>query len=238
MKILLISDIHANFPALQAIIAHFKNTSFDAICNCGDSIVYGPFPNETLHWLETNKVHSIIGNTDRKVKKLLSGKSFKKPKKTEKRIMYTWTVAQLDTKSNNYLCSLQKSYLLRTKDYDIGLFHGSPEHPNEFLFPDTASARFAELANSCSCPVIITGHSHMPYHKLAGDTHFINPGSVGRMFDSDPSGSCAVLTLSNAEITVTHYRIAYPISETTRELGKQNLPKIYQRMYQLGQKLN
>ena len=152
--------------------------------------------------------------------------------------MYTWTASQLDTKSNTYLCSLQKSYLLRTKDADIGLFHGSPEHPNEFLFPGTASARFAELAKSCSCPIIVTGHSHMPYHKQIGDTHFINPGSVGRMFDSDPSSSCAVLTLSNAEITVTHYRIPYPINETTRELDRQNLPEIYQKMYQLGQKLN
>jgi predicted phosphodiesterase len=70
MKILLLSDIHGNFPALAAIINFFEDTSFTAICNCGDSLVYAPFPNETLHWLQNNNVRSILGNTDRKVKKL------------------------------------------------------------------------------------------------------------------------------------------------------------------------
>jgi putative phosphoesterase len=238
MKILLLSDIHGNFPALQAIVTHFKNTSFNAICNCGDSTVYAPFPNETLHWLKANKVYSILGNTDRKVKKILCGKIFKKPKKIEKRIMYTWTASQLTTTSKNYLYSLRKSHTLTTRYADICLFHGSPEHPNEFLFPNTAPTRFAELASSCSCPVIVTGHSHTPYHKQVGDTHFINPGSVGRMFDSNPTSSCAVLTLNRTKIEVTHYRIPYPIHETTRELARLNFPEIYQKMYQLGQKLN
>ncbi len=238
MRILLLSDIHGNFPALKAIITHFREVSFDAICNCGDSLVYGPFPNETLHWLEANKVYSIVGNTDRKVKKLLRGKSFKKPNKPEKRIMYTWTANQLDLQSSTYLCSLKKSYILHTKFSDICLYHGSPEHPNEFLFPDTELTRFRELASCCPCPVIVTGHSHMPYHKQVGDTHFINPGSVGRMFDSNPASSCAVLSLNDLEMNITHYRIPYFIDETTKELGRQKLPKIYQKMYQLGKKLN
>lgn len=238
MKILLLSDIHGNFPALKAIIAYFQDGFFAAICNCGDSTVYGPFPNETLHWLEANNVHSILGNTDRKIKKLLSGKSFKKPKKLEKRIMYTWTADQLDLQSRIYLRSLDKSKTLQTRHSAICLFHGSPEHLNEFLFPDTDTTRFEELASSCPCPVIVTGHSHMPYHKQVGNTHFINPGSVGRMFDSNPASSCAVLTLNKTEIAVTHYRISYQIEETTKELGRQKLPEIYQTMYELGQKMN
>ncbi len=78
----------------------------------------------------------------------------------------------------------------------------------------------------------------MPYHKQVGDTHFINPGSVGRMFDSNPASSCAVLSLNDLEMNITHYRIPYFIDETTKELGRQKLPKIYQKMYQLGKKLN
>lgn len=238
MKILLLSDIHGNFPALKAIIAYFQDNSFAAICNCGDSTVYGPFPNETLHWLKTNNVHSILGNTDRKIKKLLSGKNFKKPKKAEKRIMYTWTADQLDLQSRTYLCSLDKSNTLQVRNLAICLFHGSPANPDEFLFPDTDTKRFEELAASCPCPVIVTGHSHMPYHKQVRNTHFINPGSVGRMFDSNPESSCAVLTLRGTEIAVTHYRIPYQIEETTKELGKQKLPEIYKTMYELGQKMN
>ena len=238
MKLLLLSDIHGNFPALEAIITFFQDTSFAAICNCGDSLVYAPFPNETLHWLQEHNVHSILGNTDRKVKKLLKGKNFSKPRKTEKRIMYTWTAEHLDQSATKFLFSLRKSLRFSMSDHSICLFHGSPEHPNEFLFPDTSRNRFAELSASCPCSIIITGHSHTPFHKVVGNTHFINPGSVGRMFDSNPAASCAVLDLSNTTVKVVHYRINYPVKRTVNALQQYNMPEIYQSMYLLGEKLN
>ncbi len=237
MKILLLSDIHGNYPALQAVNDRFSNTFFDTICNCGDSLVYGPFPNETLDWLEENKVCSILGNTDKKIIKLLKGKSFKKPGKEEKRIMYTWTAQQLTSKSKKYLLSLKKSYSIEAT-YPVLLFHGSPEHPNEFLFPNTPHSRFKDLANSFPNSIVVSGHSHTPYYKHVATTHFINPGSVGRMFDSDPTASCAILNIVETAVSVEHFRIEYAIQETTTALKNAGLPEIYQRMYLLGQKLN
>ena len=238
MKTLLLSDIHGNFPALEAIINAFAGISFTAICNCGDSIVYAPFPNETLHWLQSHNVHSILGNTDRKVKKLLKGKSYKKPRKQEKRIMYSLTAKQMDDQARSYLFSLKKSFTFSIGEQSICLFHGSPEHPNEFLFPDTPTERFTKLADTCPCSIIITGHSHTPYHKLIGTTHFINPGSVGRMFDSNPAASCAVLSIQDKTIKVNHYRVNWPIEQTVQALQQYDLPEIYQTMYQTGRKLN
>jgi putative phosphoesterase len=238
MKILLLSDIHANFPALKACINFLPVDSFDAIYNCGDSLVYGPFPNQTLHWLQKNNVPTILGNTDKKVIKLLKGLSFKKPQKEEKRVMYTWTAEQLNSSGKKYIRSLGKSMTFSIGGHIIGLFHGSPEHPNEFLFPDTNQQRFDELARYCPCDIIITGHSHTPYHKHVGSTHFINPGSVGRMFDSNPAASCAVLTIKKHSIKLVHHRISWPIQQTIKALKKNKLPKIYQAMYLAGRKLN
>ncbi len=238
MKILLISDIHGNFPALEACVKKFSDISFDAIYNCGDSLVYGPFPNQTLHWLQTNNVPSIIGNTDKKVIKLLKGKTFKKPRMEEKRVMYTWTAEQLDSSAKQFLLSLHKSRKLSVGGHSIGLFHGSPERHNEFLFPNTPQERFEELADNCPCDIIITGHSHTPYHKQVGETHFINPGSVGRMFDSNPAASCAILTINRHSIQVEHYRIPWQIQLTIKALKKYKLPEIYQAMYLAGKKLN
>jgi len=200
--------------------------------------VYGPFPNQTLHWLQTHQVHSIIGNTDKKVIKLLKGKSFKKPKKEEKRVMYTWTAKQLDSSAKQYLLSLGKSDTIPLGDHTISLFHGSPEQENEFLFPDTPLHRFEELALTCSSNIIITGHSHTPYHLKVGKTHFVNPGSVGRMFDANPDASCAILTITDKDIDVQHYRVPYLIIDTIQALQKNKLPQIYQDMYRLGKKLN
>ena len=238
MKFLLLSDIHGNYPALKAIAEYFAETQFSAICNCGDSIVYAPFPNETLHWLQSHNVYSILGNTDRKIKKLLKGNSFKKPGKQEKRVMYINTSRQMDKQSITYLFSLKKKLSFSAGKHSICLFHGSPEYPNEFLFPNTETERFKELADACTCSIVITGHSHVPYHKLIRATHFINPGSCGRMFDGNPAASCAVLTINDKSVEVNHHRIAWPVEQTVKALQKCGLPKIYQTMYQTGKKLN
>jgi putative phosphoesterase len=247
MRILLISDIHGNYPALRAIDRQLDAASFDYIINSGDSLVYAPFPNETLDWLSSHQTVSILGNTDRKVIKLLSGKSFKKPGKPEKRIMYTSTAEQLTTINRRYLlslattCTVKFSPLGRTANNhrkSLGVFHGSPADHDEFLFADTPDARFRQLAGLTDCHIVVTGHSHTPYYKTLSNVHFINPGSVGRMFDGDPRASCAILELTADTLTVQHLRISYEIAEVVAKIRENNLPEIYAEMFQIGRKMN
>jgi predicted phosphodiesterase len=86
--------------------------------------------------------------------------------------------------------------------------------------------------------IVVIGHSHVPFHKYIGDTHFINPGSVGRMFDGDPRGSCAVLHLTTAGISVEHLRIPYDIEATILALNQASLPRMYQEMFRYAKKTN
>ncbi|WP_136805396.1 metallophosphoesterase family protein [Desulfosediminicola flagellatus] len=247
MKILLLADIHGNFPALEAIEHTFKGTHFDYIINCGDSVVYAPFPNEVIHWLMDKKALSILGNTDKKVIKLLKGKTFKKPSKPDKRIMYSHTADILDKDCSHYLMNLPISRevpLFTTtappagKSDLLGVFHGSPAAPHEFLFDISPENRFKELASEFPYRIVVTGHSHTPYHFQALSSHFINPGSAGRMFDGDPRVSCAVLSFNRNTINVTHYRIEYNVNAVIEALNHHHLPPIYQMMYSLGKKLN
>ncbi len=246
-RILLISDIHGNFPALTAIAKELEITAFDYIVNCGDSTVYAPFPNETLCWLVRHKTISILGNTDRKVINILNDHQFTKPRKLEKRIMYSSTAEALDAAGRRALLSFNRSETLvlqspekisPKKQYSIGIFHGSPADPEEFLFADTPDHRFHELAKGLNCEIVITGHSHSPYHKLLSGIHFINPGSVGRMFDGDPRASCAILEIAPESIKVSHFRISYDINEVVAAIRRHQLPEIYATMFLQGRKLN
>ena len=243
-RILLLSDIHGNFPALEAIDRAVNAASCDYVVNCGDALVYAPFANETMAWLRQHRVVSILGNTDRKVAEILLGKPLKKPRKEEKRVMYTSTARALDEESRRQLLAMGECAALEVTEAGHGgmptllLFHGSPADPDEFLFSDTAGSRFAELAAMVRCRAVAVGHSHSPFHKVIGGIHFINPGSAGRMFDGDPRASCAIVLVSRKDITVSHLRVAYDIEAVARELAKQELPEIYATMFRQGRKLN
>jgi putative phosphoesterase len=190
---------------------------------------------------------NILGNTDKKVIKLLQGKSLKKPGKPEKRIMYETTAQALTKENGIFLQNLPKknSYIVkydkknqRTQQTKIGIYHGSPAAHHEFLFDTTSEQRFLELAAMTNADIVVTGHSHTPYYKKIGGIHFINPGSAGRMFDGNPEGSCAVLHLSHKGINVQHYRIPYDIKTLTDKIAQNKLPDIYSTMYRQGRKLN
>lgn len=247
LKILLISDIHGNYPALKSVANKFHPQQFDHIINCGDSLVYCPFSNETLQWLQQHHVISILGNTDKKIIKLLKGKSFKKPSRPDKRVMYMNCAEQLSSGNRDYLLSLPVRERLvlpwqngtgNKQASMLGVFHGSPAKHHEFLFNTTDLSRFDTLAQQYPYRIIVTGHSHTPYHLKARDTDFINPGSVGRMFDDNPAASCAILELTADNIHVHHMRVEYDIQTVVNRLKKFNLPPIYEEMYKTGKKLN
>ena len=238
-KLLLLGDIHANYPALKAIQTYTRPGRFDRIVNTGDFTVYSTFPNETIQWFrERKKTISILGNTDRRILRILKGKQLKKPRKKEKRVMYFWTSENLLPENIKYLKSLPEQTDFTIGPIRIGVFHGTCEDADEELFPDAPEARFYKLAKSSPCQIHIIGHSHVPYYKVAGGVHFINPGSAGRMFDGDPRASFAILKISSGKIGVEHFRIPYPVKKVVKNLKKNRLPNIYAKMFQIGKKLN
>ena len=238
-KILLLGDVHANYPALKAIGKFIKPNRFDRIVNTGDFTVYSTFPNETIQWFRDRKrTICILGNTDRKILRILKGKKLKKPKKNEKRVMYFWTSENLLPENIAYLKSLPQKTDFTVGRFRIGVFHGTLEDPDEELFPSAPESRFHQLAKDSPYQVQIMGHSHAPYYKIVDGIHFINPGSVGRMFDGDPRTSFAILKVDSGKMAVEHFRIPYSVEAVIADLKNQKLPGIYAKMFRVGEKLN
>jgi putative phosphoesterase len=238
-QLLLLGDIHANYPALKAIANYIRPERFDWIINTGDFTVYSTFPNETIQWFrERKRTICILGNTDRKILRILKGKKLKKPKKEEKRVMYFWTSETLLPENIAYLKSLPEQTDFTAGDFRIGVFHGTRDDPDEELFPSAPESRFRQLARDSVYQVQIMGHSHVPYYKIVDGIHFINPGSVGRMFDGDPRASFAILKIASGKIAVKHFRIPYAVEEVIADLKNQKLPQIYAKMFRVGKKLN
>ena len=152
--------------------------------------------------------------------------------------MYFWTSENLLAENITYLRSLPKQTDFTIGRIRIGVFHGTRDDPDEELFFSAPESRFQQLAKDSPYQVQIMGHSHAPYYKIVDGVHFINPGSVGRMFDGDPRTSFAILKVSSGKIAVEHFRIPYAVEKVVRGLKSQKLPKIYAKMFRVGKKLN
>ncbi len=152
--------------------------------------------------------------------------------------MYFWTSEHILPENIAYLKSLPEKTDFTVGRFRIGVFHGTLEDPDEELFPSAPENRFRQLAKDSPYQVQIMGHSHVPYHKVVDGIHFINPGSVGRMFDGDPRTAFAILKISSQKLAVEHFRIPYAVEEVVKGLKEQKLPDIYAKMFKAGKKLN
>jgi putative phosphoesterase len=238
-KLLLLGDVHGNYPALKAIEKYIRPMRFDWIINTGDFTVYSTFPNETIQWFREKKnTICILGNTDRRVLRILKGKKLKRPKKDEKRVMYYWTSENLQPENIVYLKSLPKQTDLTVGHFRVGIFHGTSADPDEELYPSAPEGRFHDLAQDSPYQIQIMGHSHVPFYRVVDGVHFINTGSVGRMFDGDPRASFAILKLTTGKVAVEHFRIPYPVEMVVEGLENYGLPDIYAKMFRIGKKLN
>jgi len=236
MKITLLADIHGNLPALRAVLRHARaNEAAQIILNCGDSVGYGPNPNEVVRWIQGSHFINILGNYDKKV---LSEKHQKKGwesvKTPEKRSMFAWTCQALKKSSQKFLRDLPEKRMVDIEGKRLLMTHGSPASLNEHLKPDTPEERLRELASMSKADVILCGHSHQAFTRRVNNVLFINPGSVGRSDDGDPRASYVILEVNDGEISVQHFRIPYHIMAAVRSLRRTGLKEVFPEMLRQG----
>lgn len=240
MKLIaLLGDVHANLPALEAVLAHADSQGCEAYWNIGDFVGYGAFPNEVITRLRKLEAVSILGNYDRKVLQIAKKREKWKDKKpVEKMLAFEWTYDHLLADNRHYLISLPEERMIETEGWKILLTHGSPVSREEHLLPDTPVNRLRELADLTPAQVIIHGHSHVPYARMVDQTWWINTGSVGRPDDGDPRACYAVMQLSPDHLEVKHFRITYDVDAEVRAIHRHHLPEDFARMVIEGRPLD
>jgi putative phosphoesterase len=239
MKVALIGDIHANLPALEAVLAQIENRSVDGIWNVGDWVGYGAFPDEVVKRLWDHEVVSIRGNYDTKVLKFpKEKKKWRKKKIPQKWLAFKWAYEQLSPEARGYLAGLPKEIRLQVAGKRVLITHGSPETTKEHVTPETSAVRFRELAEMSNADLVIFGHSHVPFARQAEGVWFINPGSVGRPDDGDPRASYAILEFTPTGPEVSHYRLAYDLQRTVAAIRENGLPEAFAQMMVQGRNLD
>jgi putative phosphoesterase len=231
MKAAILGDIHANLPALEAVLAHARGQGVDATWNIGDFVGYGAFPEGVVQRVRDEGILSIIGNYDRKVLSFPRKKEkWQQSKRAEKYLAFQWAFENLSEDSRQYLAGLPKEIRLEIAGWRILLVHGSPASDKEHLMPDTPVERLRELAQMAQTDIVIMGHSHRAFARQVDGTWFINTGSVGRPDDGDPRACYAVLAIEAESLHVRHYRIDYDVERAAAAVREHGLPEAFARM--------
>ncbi len=231
MRILVLSDVHANLAAFQAVLDDAAG-KWEKIWYLGDLVGYGPNPNECVELLRHHEHMALSGNHDWAALDKLDIGDFNE----EARRAVLWTRDMLTAESLEFLDALPAKRIQEP----FTLAHASPRHPvwEYILDYETAAENFAHF----STPYCLVGHTHVPI-LIAEDKEdelfvltptyketiyleetrvIINPGSVGQPRDSDPRASYALL--NTEDLTWEFHRVVYPIEETQAQMRAFGLP--------------
>ncbi len=237
MPILILSDIHANWHALQAVLKDAKGGYAEIVC-CGDLVGYNANPNRVTQWVRENCATTIRGNHDKVVAGIEDLEWFNDVAQAAAR----WTITHMEEGLREYLRGLTRGPL-NTEHFHM--WHGSVADEDEYV---TSAAEAGPHFRQFELPLAFFGHTHLQggfFAKgsrvgvlpqvAAGESertielepdllYMVNPGSVGQPRDGDPRAAYAIYDSERKLVTLR--RVEYPVAKTALEIQEAGLPEV------------
>jgi predicted phosphodiesterase len=235
MRYALIADIHANLPALRAVIDDVRERwGAIAVYHLGDLVGYAPWPNETVALLAELGIAGVAGNYDSTVATGYKhcGCKYEDPRQEElSHVSYAWTREHVTPATREYLAALPFRVDLRPRGGHLAgpsviLVHGAPTLNTLYWTEDRPDGFCLQMANrvgSKAGDVIAFGHTHKPWHRVVAGIHFVNAGSVGRPKDGDWRACYAVVD-TTGDVAVRFVRVDYDVEAAMAGIRSAGLP--------------
>lgn len=256
MKIAFFSDIHANYPALEAFFDDIESKKPDAVYCLGDLVGYNIWPNEVINEIRKRGIPTIAGNYDFGIGRTSDdcGCAYKTD---EEKAMgarsIAYTNSQVNPDERAFLRTLPEhirlEYQLNENRLMVLLVHGSPRKINEYLFEDREEKSMLRILESADADILFFGHTHKPYHRILeyenegrkSYRHAVNIGSVGKPKDQDPRGCYVMMTLTEnsnkyekESVQFEFVRFDYDVEKAARAIENSVLPNPYADMLRKG----
>ena len=225
-----ITDIHANLPALHAALARIEELEIDRIYCGGDLVGYGPHPNEVCRVIEARGMPTIFGNYDYSIARELDDCGCAYVTQHDRELgqrSVAWTLAHTDGRSKDFMRDLPFDLRFEVGTVPVHLVHGSPRKVNEYLFEEKPARLYERLAAAETADVLVFGHTHKPWIREYGGVLFVNCGSVGKPKDGDPRAAFAILKSDGREVRASIERVAYDAEAVAAEVAAAGLPGEY-----------
>lgn len=231
-RLAILSDIHGNLPALEAVLADLEQQGLpDIYWVLGDLVAFFPWPRETLARLQALPNASFLqGNTDRY---LVTGRRPLVPVRSPedwarmagflemRDALFRWTVERLTWEDYLFLRDLPTRLEMEVPGYGraVGV-HAVPGDDEANILPDTPDEQILPHLAGLNASVLIYGHTHRPVDRLVGGVRLVNGGSAGFSLDGDPRVGYALLDFRNGECIVTIRRVEYSREAVIAELER------------------
>jgi predicted phosphodiesterase len=241
MRVAVVSDIHSNLHALEAVLATIEDEAPDELWCLGDLVGYGPRPNECCAAIAERADVCLAGNHDLAVRGTIDLEEFG----GEAAVAARWTRDVLALDAQTFLDRLEPE----GSAHGVALYHGSARDPVwEYVLTDEGALATLELTEA---RLILVGHSHVALQivqsgddlsgglapaetelELEGVRALLNPGSVGQPRDGDPRAAYLLLDLEARR--ATYRRVEYDVKQTQREMREAGLPEMLAGRLELG----
>jgi predicted phosphodiesterase len=241
MRVAVVSDIHSNLHALEAVLAAIEAEAPDELWCLGDLVGYGPKPNECCATIAERADVCLAGNHDLAVRGTIDLEEFG----GEAGVAAEWTRTVLEPRAKELIDGLEPEGAA----HGVALYHGSARDPIwEYVLSDEGALATLELADSA---LVLVGHSHVALQvvqsaddlaggvaaggtelELEGVRALLNPGSVGQPRDGDPRAAYLLLDLDTQRASFR--RVEYDVERTQREMREAGLPEMLAARLELG----
>jgi len=215
MLIGLISDVHSNVVALEAVLSEMDSLSVEKILHAGDIVGYNPYPNETIELFRKRKIISIRGNHERA---LLSGDT--SDFNWYAACALRWTSNTISRENLGYISKLKDTEAISVDDTGIFMAHGSPNDLDEYVYPEDVEPGLLTITSS---DILVLGHTHIQFKKQFKEGIIVNPGSVGQPRDQNPASAFAILDTETKQIELK--RTGYDVEKVIEDMRKTYLPE-------------
>ncbi len=235
MRIALISDIHGNCLALDAVLADIRRQAVQQIVCLGDAIQGGAQPAETIQRLRDMQCPVVMGNADAW---LLTGQETSSQEQTlpQQWAVRAWSLAQVSDADRAFIEQFQPTVVLPLEaDKKLLCFHGSPSSFDDILLPNTSQEEFERLLGNCHAMVLAGGHTHTQQLRRVHDDWYVNPGSVGfaynwrlpqEEFHADPWAEYALLTVEEEQMGVEFRHVPFDVERMLEVVQSSGRPHI------------
>lgn len=236
MRYALISDIHANLPALDAVLADLDGRrDVDAIYHLGDLVGYAPWPDEVVEVIARRGIPGVAGNYDSTVATDYQhcGCKYEDPHQEElSHLSYSWTRGHVTAGTKRTLAALPFRIDLRPLGGHLAgprliMVHGAPTLNTLYWTEDRNDdfcRKMVGLAGAAAGDVLAFGHTHLPWHRVVDGVHLVNAGSVGRPKDGDPRAGYVTIDFRDSNVDVAFRRVEYEVAKAQTAIRASGLP--------------